>query len=360
MNRLLTPALVSLSLLACGPDAVAQLGDDASDDSVEVFEGELTSTSRSQIWFPLANGNEWTFTSSTGTTRVVKMSQVADGMGVVTGLFAQPTWVGVTSPSATVMYLWNGQAWVPWLRFGYSRSQWKTSSAVCSGLVGQRTSTGTVIATEAGSFSDTRVIGFSPVSSPTVRCAPPPVVEVSFQANVGLVGFRTGPGEVFSLTRAVVGGKSFPSPQAASVTTKVSLDQPGYESYPNTIQCITTPCPSNAQTAVAKVTFELRNTSSTAQSWQFSTGCQFDVELVSASGRIVRRLSDDRMCTFALSSLTLNPGQSRSFVGNLTLEDANGLQLDGTFTVRARLIPSSNAATAPSATTSLKVAVLTP
>jgi hypothetical protein len=360
MNRLLTSALVSLSLLACGPDAVANLGDDGADDAVEVFEGELTSTSRSQTWFPLANGNEWTFTSSTGTTRTVKMTQVEDGMGLVTGLFPSPTWVGITSPSATTMYLWNGQAWLPWLRFGYARSQWKTSTAVCSGLIGERTATGTVITTEAGSFSDTRVIGFSPISSPTVRCAPAPVYELSFQAGLGLIGFRTGQGDVFTLTRAVVAGKVTPAPQAASVSAKVSLDQADYVSYPNTIQCITTPCPSNAQTATAKVTFELRNTSSTAQSWQFSTGCQFDVELVSSTGRIVRRLSDDRMCTYALTSLTLNPGQSRSYTANLELADATGLQLDGTYTVRARLIPSGNPALVPSATSSLKVAVLAP
>ncbi len=357
MTRLLLPTLVSLALFACGPDAVANLGDDGADDSMEVFEGALTSTSRGQTWFPLANGNEWTFVSSSGATRVVKLSQVADEMGLLTGLFPQPMWVGRTSPSATTLYLWNGEAWLPWLRFGYARTQWKTSTAVCSGLVGERLSTGTVLETEAGSFSDTRVIGFSPISSPTVRCAPPPISTVSLEANLGLIAFRTGQNEDFTLRRAVVAGKTFP---AAQVAAKVSLDRAAYVSYPNTIQCITTPCPSNAQTAEAKVTFELRNTSSTTQAWQFSTGCQFDVEVVSMAGRVVRRLSDDRMCTFALSSLRLSPGQSKSFTGLVPLADANGLQLSGSYTVRARLIPSGSEAAAPAATASLKVDVLTP
>jgi hypothetical protein len=66
------------------------------------------------------------------------------------------------------------------------------------------------------------------------------------------------------------------------------------------------------------------------------------------------------MCTLALTSLTLAPGQSRSYQASILLEDRDGLQLSGTYTVRARLIPSSNAASAPSATGSLRVDVLTP
>lgn len=354
--RLLPLSLVCFSLLACGPDAVAQLGDEG-DDSFEVVEGELTATSRALTWLPLANGNEWTFRSAAGETRTVKLSQVADGMALVTGLWPQPTWVGVTSSGSTTLFQWNGEAWLPLVRFGYARNTWQTSKAPCSGLVGQRTATGTVIETAAGSFADTRTVGYSQVTAPNIRCAPPPLSELAFQSGLGLVTFRTGTNETFSLVRAVVGGKATP---AATVATKLSLDQASYVSYPNTIQCITVPCPSNAKTAAAKVTFELRNTSSTTQSWQFSTGCQFDVELVSAMGRVVRRLSDDRMCTFALSSLTLAPGQSRSYQASLPLEDRDGLQLSGTYSVRARLIPSSNASSAPSATGSLRVDVLTP
>ena len=140
----------------------------------------------------------------------------------------------------------------------------------------------------------------------------------------------------------------------------MTLDQASYVSIPNTIRCITTPCPSNAQTASAKVSFELKNTGTASKTWQFSSGCQFDVELVSAAGRVVRRLSDDRSCSFATSSVTLGAGQSKSYSASLPLEDTAGLQLDGPYTVKAKLIPSSGASAAPTASGSLSVEVLIP
>jgi hypothetical protein len=159
---------------------------------------------------------------------------------------------------------------------------------------------------------------------------------------------------------AKVNGKTFPVAPEADITARVTLDQANYVSIPNTIRCITMPCPSNAQTAEAKVSFEVRNTGTTSKTWQFSTGCQFDVELTSSSGQVVRRLSEGRACTFALTSVTLAAGQSKSWTATIPLESRDALQLDGTFSVKAKLIPSSNASTAPSATGSLAVAVLVP
>ena len=77
------------------------------------------------------------------------------------------------------------------------------------------------------------------------------------------------------------------------------------------------------------------------------------------SGTVVRRLSEGRSCTFALTSLTLEGGQSKSYSTSLSLEDKDGLQLDGAYSVRAKLIPTGTA-TAPVATGSLSVSVLVP
>jgi hypothetical protein len=157
-----------------------------------------------------------------------------------------------------------------------------------------------------------------------------------------------------------VNGRDVPAAASSDVQAKVVLDRVNYESLPNTIVCITTPCPSNAQTAEAKVELQLKNTGSSAQTWQFATGCQFDVDLVSATGRVVRRLSEGRACTFALTSLTLGAGQSKVYAASIPLADRDGLQLSGTFTVRARLIPSGSATAVPTASSSLNVRVLTP
>lgn len=362
MNRSILVSLVAMSLWACGPDAMAVVGEDAAEvDGTETYDAELTSSSRTSTWFPMQTGNTWTFRNSAGTTRTVTLTQVGDNMGLLTGLFAEPTWVGMASDTATTLQQWGGSAWEPLVRFGYATTTWKTNSTVCKGLVGKRASTGSSYTTAAGTFADTRTIAYAQVSSPTTLCAPQAVSELTFVPNVGIVTFKTGNGQRFNLVSATVGGKSIPVvADSSDVSAKVVLDRVNYTSYPNTIQCITTPCPSNAQTAEAKVELQLKNTGSTSASWQFSTGCQFDVELVSSTGRVVRRLSDGRSCTFALSSLTLGAGQSKVFSANIPLADKDGLQLSGAFTVRAKLIPSSNTASAPTATSSLNVTVLTP
>lgn len=356
MKKLLLAPLLSLSLFACGPDAVALVGDEATElDGTEAYDAALTTSSRSKTWLPFQEGNSWTFRSSGGATRTVSLSEVHDGVALLTGLFPSPVWVGLTSDTATTLQQWNGTAWVPLVRFGYASTSWRTSAAACEGLVGKRVATGTSVTTEADTFSDTRTIGYAQVTSPTARCAAPAFSELTFAANVGLVSFRTGSGVRFTLASAKVNGRELPAPQAAEVAARVTLDQASYVSVPNTIRCITTPCPSNAQTAAAKVSFSLVNSSGSAKTWQFSTGCQYDVELVSMSGAVVRRLSEGRSCTYALTSLTLSAGQSKSYVVSIPLEDRDGLQLDGAYTVRARLIPTGSPALTASAPLSVQV-----
>lgn len=358
MNHRLCAVLVALSLCACGPDSSAMVGEDFESDGIETYDAELTSSSQSTTWLPFASGNSWTFKSSTGVTRTVQLSQVSDDMGLLTGLFERPVWVGLTTDTSTTLQMWSGSAWVPFIRFGYATTTWRTSSQVCTGLVGRRLTTGGSYTTPAGTFTDTRTIGFAQISDPVTLCAPQAFGELTFVPNVGLVSFKTGQNVRFNLVSARVGGRTIPAPASADITASVRLDKASYVSIPNTIRCITTPCSSNAQTAEARVTFELRNTGTTAKTYDFSTGCQFDVELVSSSGTVVRRLSEGRACTFALTSLTLTAGQSKSYTATIPLEDRTGLQLDGTYSVRAKLIPSSG--TAPSATGSLSVDVLVP
>ena len=360
MNRSIVMAVVAMSLFACGPDAMARVDDDADVDGTEAYDAELTSTSRSSTWLPFASGNSWTFRSTAGATRTVTLTQVEGNMGLLTGLFTAPTWVGLTSDSATTLQQWTGSAWVPLIRFGYATTSWRTSSETCTGLIGRRLSTGAAISTTAGNFSDTRTISYAQVSTPTTLCEPQAFNELSFVPNVGLVAFRTGGNQRFTLVSATVGGRVFPVEPEANITAKVTLDQASYVSIPNTIRCITTPCPSNAQTASARVSFELKNTGTTSKTWQFSTGCQFDVELLSMSGQVVRRLSDGRACTFSLTSVTLGAGQSKSYTASIPLENKDGLQLDGRYSVKAKLIPSSSATTAPTASGSLAVSVLIP
>lgn len=350
--------IVSLSVVgavACGgPDAAALVGGEDTDvDAVETLDSELTSSSKATTWLPVTEANSWTFESPSGATRTVKLVQVGSGMALMQGLLGADTWVGVTSSSANTLFAWDGAAWQPFVRFGYAYSEWRYGSGTCTGFKLKRAATGRVVTTAAGTFSDTRVIAVQQVPDPLAFCAPPAVRELTFAANVGLIAFTTGRGEVFTLKRATVAGLVLPS---SPVQATLTLDKASYLSLPNTIRCITTPCPSNEQTAVAKATFVVKNTGAQAVSWSFNTGCQFDIDVTSASGALVKRFSRDVACTMALSQVTLAPGQSKTYSADLKLADDNGLQLSGTFGLRARLIPRGGAA-APAAAASLSVRI---
>jgi hypothetical protein len=353
-------AVAVLGLAACGPDAagLADAQDVDTDEAVATTEGELTSSSRAGLWFPLNSANTWTYESSLGSTRTVRLGTVTDGMAELSGLTSSATWVGVTSSTSTTLMQWDSasRSWRSWLRFGFASTPWSVGTEPCTGARFRRSGTGATVSTPAGAFADTRTISIEQLSHPTAFCAPPAFSEMTFAAGVGLISFRTGRGERFVLKSATVDGKRVPAGNG-TVSATVTLDRASYVNTPNTIRCVTTPCPGNEETAVARVTFTVTNGSPAAQTWNFRTGCQLEVEVVSASGLVVKRLSDDRACTMALTSVSLAAGQSRTWSAELPLTDRDGLQLDGSFTARARLIPSANAGAAPVATSAFSVRI---
>lgn len=350
MKQLAMVGLCALSLWSCGPDAEAFIGDGEFD--ADVTQGELSSN-RARSWLPLQAGNEWRFTSGTSTRAVQVLYSDAD-MALVSGLFDGAVWLGTTSSSSPNLLVWDGSAWQPLVRFGYASTTWKVGEGACTGLKARRTATGAVVDTALRTFEDTRTIGYEQLSDPRVLCAPPALKQLVFAANVGLVSFTTGRGETFTLTSARVAGKAV---QGDQVTATLRLDKSSYVSKPNTIRCITTPCPTNEETAVAKLAFELRNTGTTTVRYDFRTGCQLDVEVYSAEGRLMRQLLEGRSCTMALTSLTLAPGQTKTLQTDLDLADALGQQLEGTFKVRAFLIDGANR---PQAQAAFSVRIVTP
>jgi len=350
--------VLAAALASCGgPDALSMSAVDDGVDDVETVQGELTATSRAATWLPLQEGNRWVFSSATG-TRTVSLSNVGNGMALLTGLFSQPTWVGAASPSSTTLLLWNGAAWVPFVRFGYARTAWRFGDERCTAFVARRSATGLDFSTPAGDFTDTRSIAFEPVADSTARCTPPAFTELTFVPRVGLAAFTTGRGERFVLASASVDGMQLPT---SAITARVTLDAERYTSRPNTLRCVTQPCPDNSETAEAKLRFEVRNTSSAAQSFRFTSDCHFDVEVLTAGGRVVASIAERRTCRFAASTLVLQPGEAKVYEAELELEDSNSLQLDGDFTLRAWLSSSSSAMGAPvSASVPLQVRVVSP
>jgi hypothetical protein len=346
-NARLLLALFAAATLACGtgPDALAVV-DQSGPDELGSSEDNLTSNKVSD-WFPVANNNEWVFKAVGGTaTRTVKMTDTSDGVGYLEGLLPGGKWIGVDATAPNTLYGWSDtlNAWKPFLRFGYAVTPWEfatTSGGPCDTLVIKRSATGVNSMSPAGLFKDGRSVSVNFKGGPTVRCAAPPLFELTFHPSVGLVSFVDGQNVKYVLTRATVGGKSYPTaavPQA-DVRGFVKLDKVSYQNIPNTIRCVTTPCPSNGVTATAKLTYTVTNYGSAPFTYQFTSGCQMNVEVLTASGAVVKNLAIARLCTQALSSFTLAPGASKSFSDEFTVESDSGEQLAGSFKARASLQP---------------------
>lgn len=349
MKRVLFASLL-LGLVGCGPSASGLVRPvDADSDELGIADGALTSTSAATTWFPLAEGNVWTFESSSD-TRSLTLGSVHDGLGKLEGLFPSPLWVGTSASAPNTLFAWSEtqHAWLPFLRFGYAHTSWTFGEGACQTQTLERAATGTTVNAKAGSFSDTRVIGAELVTQPNVRCEAPAFDELTLAAHTGPVAFRTGRGARYSLASALVNGSRLPAGDGA-VAAALSLDQASYANTPNTLGCVSAPCPSNSATALMALTFTITNNTRSTLTWKAPTSCQFDVELASATGSAVKRLSDGRACVQGYTTLTLSPGEARALTAELKLEDRAGLQLDGQYTATARLLGSGGPAASASA-----------
>jgi len=68
------------------------------------------------------------------------------------------------------------------------------------------------------------------------------------------------------------------------------------------------------KTAAAQFTFEVTNEYELPRTFRFSSGQQFDVEIIDDTGRLVAAWSDDKFFTQPLSCFTLEPGQTMTFL----------------------------------------------
>lgn len=336
----------AVALFSCGTNTslVASPGDTELENDAASASDAL-STNRASVWFPMQEGNTWTLQSASGESRTVTLSNVFDGVGYLSGL---DQWLGTTTSAPNTLYMYDevAETWDPFIRFGYAVTPWVWGSGACSTYDVKRAPNAGPLMTPAGTFSDVRIISFERQPSPTARCMPPAFTALTFAPHVGLVAIQTYD-QTFLLASATVKGKSYPL--QTGIAGKLSFDKTEYINTPNTIRCITTPCPSNAVTAVAQATYTVTNFGPKSETFQFNTGCQFDVTLINNEGKTVRSLSDDRFCTQALTSFTLKKGESKTFSAQLSLENDDG-QLFGDFTAAAALLVRNAAATAEAKT----------
>src|SRR5437773_12228793 len=112
-------------------------------------------------------------------------------------------------------------------------------------------------------------------------------------------------------------GLADPPPVGAGIVATLQSDQSSYTNYPGTVYC--PPCTTNnppcmlpcyfteGKTAMASFTFEVTNEYRQPRTFEFSSGQQFDIELIDETGSVVAAWSDDKYFTQALTSFTLEP-----------------------------------------------------
>ncbi len=304
-------------------------------------------------WCKFERGNVWNLEDqATGQTREVRCDYSDRSFRYVSGLFGGDFWFWVDR-SYPSLYVWNADdgAWSFAARFGVTntRTTWDLdpTGSVCEDYKARWASFGTTISTPAGRFTNCRQLTLQLTPPPNVRCVAPPEASIWFKYGVGIVKVTTPLGEEYLLKSAIVGNAVYPATPAPTggFATTVTLDKSSYQNRPNTIRCIRAPCPSNQVNDTAKVTFTVRNDTGASKTFNFSSGCQFNVEIADQNGRAVAALSDRIFCTMAFSNFTLRAGESKTFQADMELIDRSDLQLDGTFTVRAFVLPGQGNAT---------------
>jgi hypothetical protein len=166
-----------------------------------------------------------------------------------------------------------------------------------------------------------------------------------------------------SVTAGSVEGTSA-EPLGAGVVATLQSDQDVYTNQPPSVWC--PPCLTNwppcllpcyfieEETAIARFTFWVKNKNRSPRTFQFSSGQQFDLELVNGSGDVVAAWSDGRFFTQSLTSFTLDHGESRTFLAEIALKDRDAQQLEGTYQARAFL---TTAGSEPRVEASTRIAV---
>lgn len=357
MSRSILSTVFALTFfLGCGPgpDSSALVGGSGELEAETEFEttSDALLSNAAAVWFPMREGNTWTLETSSGARKTIKYSDVEDGMAWLSGLSSTGEWAATTPDYPNTLYRWDDASWQwgPYFRFGYAVTPWTVGSGACSTFTARRSATGATVVTPAGTFPSARSISFTLVTQPNVRCAMPAFSEVTFAPNVGPVMVKTAAGEKYLLKSALVNGTVYPRVATATAKGALKSDKYSYLNQSNTIRCITTPCPSNEVTAVARLTFTVTNTGSSAATWQFSSGKQFDIDVVDSAGKVVKRWSDGRYFTMSLTTFTLSPGASKTFTAEVELKDSAGQQLSGSYSLKAYLTPRLTAPTAAAQT----------
>ncbi len=352
-------AVVAVVLAGCGPELGGPID---GEDTLDTRSSELSSN-RASVWFPMGAGNTWTLAATSPNTlpatRTVWLTLTqGDTLARLVGLTPTHQWIGVDTSASTTLNIRSttSAAWAPFIRFGYAVTPWAWGSGACGTFTAHRIATGDSIETDAGKFTDVRTIRFDLKPAANVRCATPAFQDLSFAPGVGLVALTTAAGDRYLLKSARVGAAQYPVDAASALIGTLTSDAAVYTNKPDTIVCITTPCPSNEVTATATFSFKVKNTASVAVGIN-TIGCLHNIELLDGTGAVIKSINEARFCDPNTHSTVFAPGETKVYGGTLELK-AGTTQLLGNLTARAYL--SQRSPSGPVATDTVAIKVKAP
>ncbi len=314
----------------------------------------------SETWFPLWEGNEWIFHSGTQEVRVATDYQDGDDLFYLTGFMGKDMWVYQDALSPTYysrIQFWNADAaaWKDLLRFEKANNvAWSVNltGGACDTYSVQRTATNVTSTTPVGTFTGSRSYSLGLVPEMTARCMPSPMNSVIFAPTVGPVEFTSTAGAKYKRIGGYVDGTNYtiPAPKktvtSSGIQATLSLSAGRYNNQPNTIACITQPCPSNQVNANASLTLTVKNTSTSSKTFQFADGQPYNFTISDATGTAIAKWTDDHT-PIGVTSLTLAPGQSKTWTTSMAMLDVNDVQLAGFYTVRGWMVGSTATPSVP-------------
>jgi hypothetical protein len=147
---------------------------------------------------------------------------------------------------------------------------------------------------------------------------------------------------------AELNAQTLPPPVGSGIVTALQADQDIYTNQAAEFWC--PPCTTNIppcmlpcyltnaeKTAAARFTFTVQNDYNLPRAFQFDSRQQFDFQLIDQTGRVVAAWSDDKFFIQSATSFVLGPGESAMFTADMSLQDRDGQQLNGTYYVLAFL-----------------------
>jgi len=318
-------------------------------------------------WFPLQKDNVWVLQLTNTDTRIISCLQ--DSQSLVRGLFQEDVELRVNS-SGTMFGLGSSGHWQTLFRFTRRNGlKWRfnLSGASCSAEQAHWITGKETVATPAGTFPGCRHLQLAALDMTNSTCGAVDPSELWFAPNVGPVALKSANGDLYLLSSAKVGTLSLPT-ATNGIVAALASDQGSYVNVAFGVVC--PPCSTDSPpceapcriadpvTATAHFAFEVINQSANAIAFMFPTTQRFDIDLIDQSNTVVKAWSDGRAFGNVATWQTMQPDQTNTYSGDISLADRQGNQLNGVYVAQAFLTDSSGPTV--QATTLISVTLIEP